>query len=79
MIYTAIDFFEQNEFHRLRGEEFWLRSVSAHPRERYGGTRWSFWQYSGTGHVPGITGKVDLNAFAGSVADWQGWLARRRI
>lgn len=31
--------------------------------------RWTIQQYSWTGTVPGITGNVDLNAFAGSPAD----------
>ena len=29
-------------------------------------TRWAFWQYSETGRVPGITGRVDLNVFHGT-------------
>jgi lysozyme len=79
ILYAPVDFFEANDLARLRGEEFWLRSVAAHPEDLYPGVGWSFWQYSGTGRVPGVAGNVDLNAFAGSVADWQGWLARRRI
>jgi lysozyme len=79
VIYTTVDFYETNDLRRLRGEEFWLRSVAAHPSEPYPGARWSFWQYSGTGRVPGIAGNVDLNAFEGTEADWHSWLARRRV
>lgn len=29
--------------------------------------KWSFWQYTDVGYVPGITGDVDLNVFNGSM------------
>lgn len=32
--------------------------------------RWAMWQYSSTGTVPGIQGRVDLNLFAADVADF---------
>ena len=76
LIYTTPDFYEANELWRLPNE-FWLRSVIAHPSDRYPGKAWTFWQYSGTGLVPGISGRVDLNAFAGSEGDWRAWLAAR--
>ncbi len=74
LIYTTVDFWERNEMWRLRGFEYWLRSVSAHPRERYDGHPWTFWQYTGTGLAPGFRGEVDLNAFHGSPAEWAAWL-----
>lgn len=36
------------------------------PTPMDGWPRWTFWQYSSTGSVPGIRGRVDLNRFAGS-------------
>nr|WP_235816197.1 glycoside hydrolase family 25 protein [Phaeovulum vinaykumarii] len=77
VIYTTIDFFRDNDLQHFDGYEMWLRSVAGDPAERYPGTRWTFWQYSGTGVVPGVAGNVDLNAFAGSAEEWQAWLARR--
>ena len=77
LIYTTPDFYERNDLGSLRGVEFWLRSVKAHPNERYPNERWSFWQYSGTGLVPGVGGPVDLNAFGGSRQAWQVWLSQR--
>ena len=77
ILYTTVDFFEDNEMWRLSGVDFWLRSVAAHPSDRYPGQHWVFWQYSATGQVPGIAGKVDLNAFAGSREGWAAWLAAR--
>ncbi|MCO5125896.1 MAG: glycoside hydrolase [Rhodobacteraceae bacterium] len=75
IIYTTVDFWEQNELWRLGAYPFWLRSVAGHPQDTYGGNHWTFWQYTGTGRVPGVASDVDLNAFAGSEADWQSWLA----
>ena len=78
IIYTTPDFWEANELWRLPGNhEFWLRSVTAHPSERYEGQRWTFWQYTGSGLVPGIGGRTDINVFAGSEESWAAWLARR--
>ena len=45
-------------------------------RDVYPGEDWTFWQYSGTGLVPGIEGEVDLNASSGSRWAWKFWLQR---
>jgi lysozyme len=79
ILYITADFFDHNRMLHMNAEEFWLRSVAAHPSQRFPGAGWSFWQYSGTGLVPGIAGRVDLNAFNGSAGDWQRWMAARRI
>lgn len=75
IIYTSIDFYEDNDLGSFKGYEWWLRSVSAHPNERYGSRQpFLFWQYTGTGVVPGITGDADINVFNGSRAQWAAWL-----
>lgn len=74
IIYTSIDFWEDNGLDRFRGYDWWLRSVSAHPHERYGRRNFRFWQYTGTGVVPGIEGDADINVFNGSRAEWKAWL-----
>ena len=76
ILYTTVDFFEENQMWRLGGVDFWLRSTAAHPSASYPGQEWTFWQYSGTGAVPGIKGQVDLNAFSGNRSDWTRWLAQ---
>ena len=48
-------------------------SGGKYPSEVYPGGHWRFWQYTGTGLVPGIEGEVDINVFGGSVQDWQEW------
>ena len=63
----------------LEGEHFdnpfWLRSVAAHPKKRYPGRDWVFWQYSGSGLSHGVDGKIDLNVFRGSEQDWWAWVS----
>jgi lysozyme len=70
------------KFHReiLANGEFaeypyWVRSVRDMPQERYPGRRWSFWQYTATGRVPGVNGPVDRNAFAGTRGQWEALVA----
>ena len=76
IIYTTVDFYRDNNLGSWP-EEFWLRSVAGHPQYVYPGQRWTFWQYTGTGIVPGVQGNVDLNVFAGSPQQWRQWLTRR--
>ena len=59
-----------------RATSFWLRSVAAHPQDIYPNHPWTFWQYTGTGMMPGIKGDTDINAFAGSRKQWQEWLKK---
>ncbi|TJX00107.1 MAG: glycoside hydrolase [Mesorhizobium sp.] len=74
IIYTSIDFFDDNGLSAFRGYPYWLRSVAGHPRKRYGSHPFTFWQYTGTGIVPGISGKADINVFNGTEATWNKWL-----
>ena len=67
------------EFHQayLEGRKpenpLWVRSVFGRPR--YGGA-WTFWQYAATGRVAGAKGRIDLNAFNGSPAEFQALVRR---
>jgi lysozyme len=74
IIYTSIDFYEDNNLSSFKGYDWWLRSVSAHPHDRYDGENFLFWQYTGTGRVPGIAGDADINVFNGSPEQWRRWL-----
>ena len=78
IVYATLDFFHDNDLGQIGGADFWLRSVAAPMDKAYPGQTWTFWQYSSTGRVPGIAGKVDLNAFAGSRAEWAAWVSSRR-
>jgi lysozyme len=48
VIYTSVDFWEDNQMWLLRGHDFWLRSVAAHPQDLYAGHHWAFWQCRGS-------------------------------
>jgi lysozyme len=76
IIYTSVDFFDDNGLSGFHGYPYWLRSVAGHPSDRYGSHPWTFWQYTGTGVIPGMTGDADINVFAGSEATWRSWLAK---
>jgi lysozyme len=78
IIYTTPDFYDDNDMGRFEND-FWLRSTAAHPSERYPNEKWTFWQYTGTGKIPGIEGKADINVFRGSEADWRKWLAKHKV
>ena len=70
------------KFHHdvLEGEftnyQFWLRSVAAKPAAKYRGRDWTFWQFTTTGRVPGVSGAVDRNTYNGTPADWKRVLKR---
>ena len=79
IIYTTVDFHrEVLASGALPGYQYWLRSVKAEPKYVYGKRPWTFWQYTGTGKIPGIKGQVDINAFHGSRSKWNEWLAANR-
>ena len=44
--------------------------VAAEPDAKYQGRSWAFWQFTTTGKVPGVAGRVDRNSFNGTEADW---------
>lgn len=46
----------------------WIANYGVNePENAAGWSTWTFWQYSDTGAVPGITGNVDLDVYAGTV------------
>ena len=76
IVYTTVDFYGENQLWLVKGVQFWLRSVAGHPSEKYPGQPWTFWQYTGTGRVPGVSGDTDINVFRGSVSDWKAWIGK---
>jgi lysozyme len=76
VIYTTVDFFDENGLSSFKGYPYWLRSTAGHPSEKYGPHPFTFWQYTGTGVIPGIKGDADINVYAGSAASWKQWLAK---
>ena len=78
IIYTDITFHREVMEGHFRGYNYWLRSVAAEPHRRYRNRPWLFWQFSTTGHVPGIKGPVDRNTFNGSMEYWWQAIPRQR-
>jgi lysozyme len=75
IIYTNPDFWSSSMantdwFARNGYSVLWIAHWSATtptvPAGNWGGSGWTFWQDSGTGVVPGISGQVDLDRFNGS-------------
>lgn len=77
VIYTSVDFYEDVLDGAFNGHHLWVRSVAGHPSLRYGNRRWTFWQYTAEGRVPGVNGNVDRNAFVGTETDWRQFLNGR--
>ena len=75
IIYTTPGFYEDAGLSRLKGYDYWLRSTAKTPAQAFPGQRWRFWQYTSTGTLPGTPGDIDINAFNGSRAAWEAWLA----
>lgn len=78
MIYTDITFHRDVLEGHYNSYAYWLRSVAAHPTERFSRNNFHFWQYTATGTVPGIRGSVDRNVFYGSERQWQAFLEPAR-
>jgi len=70
VIYSSVDFHRDVLEGAFEDYPFWLRSVKTFPAKKYGDRRWHIWQYTETGSLPGVSGKIDKNAFAGTHADW---------
>lgn len=77
IIYTSVDFHRDNLDGYFQNYHFWVRAVAQHPQEIYPGRRWTFWQYTSTGIVPGVKGETDINVFAGTEKNWRKWTANR--
>lgn len=75
VIYTSVDFHRDVMQGEFTDYPIWVRSVKTYPAVKYGARRWHFWQHTAEGAVPGVRGHCDRNAFYGSPADWQNWLA----
>jgi lysozyme len=53
----------------------WVAQYGVKAPALCGWPKWTLWQYSQTGRVPGIAGDVDLDYFAGTIAELHALLA----
>ena len=75
IIYTDINFHADVLDGAFHDYPFWLRSVAAEPHERFNNRRWTFWQFTTTGRVPGVSWDVDRNVFYGTANQWNTFLS----
>lgn len=61
-----------NQKSYLAGHSLWLAQYSTAPKVPFPWSKPWLWQYSEKGHVSGISGNVDVNAFDGSDDDLTG-------
>lgn len=76
MIYTSPNFwatclgdtrwFADNGYPILWVAHWTTSSSPTVPAQNWGGRSWTFWQYTSSGSVPGVTGNVDLDRFNGT-------------
>ena len=71
IVYTAHYFWKQLGFPEgFESHPLWVANYDvSSPRLPPSWQRWAFWQYSQSGHVPGISGNVDLDRFSGTLED----------
>lgn len=72
ILYTYTSFADSHLNAALSNTPLWIASYQVNqPKDTSGWTHWTFWQYSDTGAVRGITGHVDLDVYAGTASDLQ--------
>ncbi|HYM12489.1 MAG TPA: GH25 family lysozyme [Bryobacterales bacterium] len=73
VVYTRRGWVQQNlgDPGDLANYPLWIAHYTAAPQPALPGgwSRWTFWQYSQTGRVEGVSGNVDLDRFNGSPDD----------
>ena len=69
--YTDITFHQEILEGEFNDYPYWIRSTAAEPHHRYNDRRWTFWQFTTTGRVPGVSGDIDRNAFYGTENQWR--------
>ena len=78
IIYTTVDFYRGIlSDGALKQYPIWVRSTKYKPQVAYGQRPWRFWQYQSDGHVPGVPGHVDRNAFYGGSKQWLAFLGTK--
>ena len=76
VIYSTVDFYAGIlAGGALSDYPIWVRSTKYSPAIKYGSRKWHFWQYQSDAYIPGISGKVDRNAFFGTRAQWRRFVA----
>lgn len=69
MFYTNKRGYERFIKDRFEQYQLWMCSFTPIPAD----VDWTFWQYSHSGEVAGVSGDVDLDVFSGDLSVWTEW------
>lgn len=70
ILYTGPDYWNSFGSSAFGRYPLWVAEYGVQsPKPAAGWPAWTFWQYSETGSVPGISGDVDLDVFQGTLDD----------
>jgi lysozyme len=70
IVYTGSDLWRNGGAELLASQPLWVAHYTqACPALPSPWTRWTFWQHTDRGAVPGIDGTVDLDQFAGTLGE----------
>ncbi|MGZ8559297.1 MAG: glycoside hydrolase family 25 protein [Chitinophagaceae bacterium] len=75
IIYTNVDFYNQNLGEEFDGYPLWAAHYYEQQKPRIG-REWLFWQHNDRGNVNGIVSKVDFNVFNGDSLAFKNLLMR---
>jgi GH25 family lysozyme M1 (1,4-beta-N-acetylmuramidase) len=76
LLYTYTSFATQIRLSKaFSAYKLWVAQYGVKTPRLCGWAAWTFWQRSQTGKIPGITGSVDLNQFAGTIGELHALLA----
>ena len=67
IIYSNLSFYTRHLAGKFTKYPVWIAYYLEDPFELPDDRKWSFWQYTESGNVNGIRGKVDFNVFHGSL------------
>ncbi|MCM1336219.1 MAG: hypothetical protein NC187_04175 [Candidatus Amulumruptor caecigallinarius] len=70
MLYSNKDGFDRFLGSRFAHYPLWICSFTGRPST----SRLRLWQYTHSGRIDGVEGKVDINVYAGSRYEWEQWL-----
>jgi lysozyme len=69
IIYSNLSFYSRHLAGKFTKYPVWIAYYLEDPFELPDERNWSFWQYTESGNVNGIKGKVDFNVFHGSLGE----------
>lgn len=73
IIYTNQVFYNTYLNGHFTDYPLWIARYHVRQPKLHDGRDWQFWQYGNEGRIPGITGQVDFNVFAGTAAELEKW------